>query len=425
MEYINRLESEVRGYVRSFPTVFTTAKGELLDDAEGRQYIDFFSGAGALNYGHNDEVMKAALLEYIHSDAITHSLDMASQAKEDFIATFEEVVMKPRNMEYKLQFPGPTGTNAVEAALKLARKVKGRDRVLFFTNAYHGMTLGALAVTGNSSKRGGAGVPLNNSSPLPFCEYFGAGRDTADDLRMLLENSSSGFDKPAAIILETVQGEGGINVASNEWLQKIEALCHEHDMLLIVDDIQAGIGRTGPLFSFEPSGIKPDIITISKSLSGFGLPLALTMIRPDLDIWKPGEHNGTFRGNCHAFITSSAALNHYWRDDALEKSVLAKGERVQERLRAIVKARPGLDAEVRGRGLFIGMDCKTEGLADAIGEHCFQLGLIAETAGPDDNVLKVMPPLIISDDNLARGLDLLEQAVDAALQDHGLLQGAA
>lgn len=425
MEIINRLESEVRGYVRSFPAVFATAKGARMTDDQGNTYVDFFAGAGALNYGHNDDDIKATLADYVQSDAVTHSLDMASKAKEDFLRTFEDVVMKPRDMAYKIQFPGPTGTNAVEAALKVARKATGRDRVLYFTDGYHGMTLGALAVTGNAGKRAGAGVSLHDTTPLPYCDYFRDGRDTAADLDSMLRDTSSGLEKPAAVILETVQGEGGVNVADFEWLQRIERACREHDVLLIVDDIQAGIGRTGPFFSFEPAGIKPDIITVSKSLSGYGLPVAITMIRPDLDVWNPGEHNGTFRGNCHAFATAVTSLNKFWRDDALEKAVQAKGERVRERLQAIVEQRPGLDAEVRGRGLFIGFDCAAEGLADEIGEACFKRGLIVETTGPTDNVLKVMPPLVIEDEVLAEGLTIFETAVDAALSARGMLPGAA
>lgn len=415
MEIIDRLESEVRGYVRAFPTVFTTAKGARIHDDQGHTYVDFFAGAGALNFGHNEARMQAALIEYIQSDAITHSLDMASESKQQFLKTFEQVIMKPRGMDYKIQFPGPTGTNAVEAALKIARKATGRDRVLYFTNGYHGMTLGSLAVTGNAAKRAGAGVSLGDSTPLPYCNYFGDDRDTADDLEYMLNDASSGVEQPAAVILETVQGEGGINVADFEWLRKVERLCREHDMLLIVDDVQAGVGRTGPFFSFEPAGIKPDIITLSKSLSGYGLPLAITMIRPDLDVWDPGEHNGTFRGNCHAFATSVAMLEQYWRDEALAQAVQAKGERVRQRLQAMVDQRGGLDAEVRGRGLFLGIDCAEQGMAESIAEACFQRCLIVETAGTTDNVVKVMPPLVIDDALLDEGLDLLESAIDEAL----------
>ncbi len=425
MEIINRLESEVRGYVRSFPTVFTTAKGNRMTDENGDTYLDFFGGAGALNYGHNDDVMKAALLDYIQSDGVTHGLDMATREKITFLETFEDVIMKPRGMDYKIQFPGPTGTNAVEAALKLARKVKGRNGVLYFTDGYHGMTLGALSVTGNASKRAGAGVSLSDTTPLPFCNYFRDGRNTADDLEYMLNDSSGGLEKPAAIILETVQGEGGINIADDEWLRQIERICREHDMLLIVDDIQAGVGRTGPFFSFEGAGIKPDIITLSKSLSGYGLPLAITMIRPDLDIWSPGEHNGTFRGNNHAFVTAVAALNHFWKDDVLEKEVLRKGDAIRERLNKMLDAAAGVKAEVRGRGFFIGMDFEDADLADEVGEECFRRRLLLETAGPRDSVLKFMLPLISTDADIDEGLDIVEAALKSVLEKHGLLKGVA
>lgn len=425
MEIINRLESEVRGYVRSFPKVFTTAKANWMTADDGSKYLDFFGGAGALNYGHNDDVMKKALLEYIESDGVTHGMDMATEAKQQFLKTFEEVVMKPRNMEYKIQFPGPTGTNAVEAALKIARKVKGRDGVLFFTNAYHGMTLGALAVTGNASKRAGAGVSLGHTTPMPYSGYFGEGRDTADDLEMMLSNSSSGIEKPAAIILETVQGEGGVNVADFEWLRKVEKLCRKHDMLFIVDDIQAGVGRTGPFFSFEPAGLSPDIITVSKSLSGYGTPLAITMIKPEYDIWEPGEHNGTFRGFNHAFVTATAALEHYWKDDKLEKSVLRMSDRIKERINGLLAANPAFKAEIRGRGFFLGIDCEQAELADEVAAECFKNHLICETAGPEDNVIKMMPPLISPDADIEKGLDIMEAAIKTVLDKHGLLNSAA
>lgn len=425
MKTIDRLESEVRGYVRGFPTVFTTAKGNRMTDENGDVYLDFFGGAGALNYGHNNDVMKKALTDYIAGDNICHGLDMATAEKIRFLETFEEVIMKPRGMDYKIQFPGPTGTNAVEAALKLARKVKQRDRVLFFTNGYHGMTLGSLAVTGNAAKRAGAGTSLEHTSPIAFDDYFGDGRDTAGDLDKLLENSSSGLEKPAAIILETVQGEGGVNVASDEWLQKIEAVCRRHDMLLIVDDIQAGVGRTGPFFSFEPSGIKPDIVTVSKSLSGFGLPLAITMIRPDLDIWEPGEHNGTFRGNNHAFVTAVAAMNHFWRDDAFEKETLRKGEYMRKRLQAMVDEHSDFEAEVRGRGMFIGVDCEQAEIAGEVAAECFERKLLLETAGARDSVIKFMQALTTSDAEIDEGLDIVAASLQAVLGKRRAKQGAA
>lgn len=426
MDIIDELESNVRAYVRSFPAVFTWAKGARMSTAERHTYLDFFSGAGALNYGHNPDVLKKPLLAYIESDGVTHALDMASQAKQRFLQVFNDLVLRPRGMQYKIQFPGPTGTNSVEAALKLARKVKQRETIIYFTDAFHGMTLGALAVTGNAFKRAGAGIPLGNTLPMPYCNYFGDGADTIAYLEALLENSSSGVGLPAAIILETVQAEGGINVAEIEWLQRLETLCRKYDILLIVDDIQAGVGRTGPFFSFEPAGIEPDIVCLSKSLSGYGLPLAVTLIKPSLDVWAPGEHNGTFRGNNLAFVTATHALEHWWQDDALEKDVLRKGDIVRERLGRLVARLPGLRASVRGRGLINGIDCETAEIAAEVTAACFQKHLLMETAGADDNVIKVMPPLIIDDSDLAEGLDILEGAMESVLRARGLLlQGAA
>ena len=211
---IERLESEVRGYVRSFPCVFTHAKGARLTAEDGREFIDFFAGAGVMNYGHNHPALKTALLEYLAEDHIIHSLDMATAAKVRFLERFEEVILKPRGLDYRVQFPGPTGTNAVEAALKLARKVTGRERVLSFTNAFHGMTLGSLAVTGNAFKRAGAGVPLSHTTLMPFDSYLDEGEEQSLKLlEAMLSDEGSGIDKPAAAIIETVQAEEGVNVA--------------------------------------------------------------------------------------------------------------------------------------------------------------------------------------------------------------------
>ncbi len=413
IETINRLESEVRGYVRNFPCVFTHARGARMIDEDGREYIDFFAGAGVMNYGHNHPHLKRALLDYLSEDRIVHSLDMATEAKARFLERFEEVILKPRGLEYKVQFPGPTGTNAVEAALKLARKVTGRERVISFTNAFHGMTLGSLAVTGNSFKRAGAGVPLSHVSMVPFDGYLEEGKDQSLALLdMLLSDEGSGVDKPAAAIIETVQAEGGVNVARMEWLKELAAVLKRHDVLLIVDDIQVGCGRTGSFFSFEEAGIKPDIVCLSKSLSGFGLPLAVTLIRPELDQWAPGEHNGTFRGHNPAFVTATAALD-FWADDSLQRDTGRKSELVKRRLEALVRRLP-VQAQVRGRGLIQGIEFADTEIASECSKEAFARGLIVETAGVDDQVLKLLPPLMIPDEDLEAGLKILEEAVVAA-----------
>jgi diaminobutyrate-2-oxoglutarate transaminase len=410
------LESEVRCYSRAFPAVFRDARGSWLVDEKGRRYLDFFSGAGTLNYGHNNPLLKERLIDYLRRDGITHSLDLATTAKRELLARFQEVVLAPRGLAYKVQFPGPTGTNAVEAALKLARKVTGCANVLFFHNAYHGVTLGALAVTGNASKRRAAGVPLAHSTALPFGGALEA-------IAAVLDDPSSGVDRPAAAILETVQAEGGVNVASFTWLAGLAELLRRRGILLIVDDIQVGCGRTGPFFSFEPAGITPDLVCLSKGISGFGLPLSLVLIRPELDVWAPGEHNGTFRGNNLAFVTAAAALDH-WRDDTLAREVGRKGEMVAERLRQIASRHPEASPRVRGRGLIQGLELAPDGLALRTAAAAFRRGLLIEPVGARDEVLKVLPPLVIDDADLAHGLDVLEAAVDDAVTGEEAAAGA-
>jgi len=418
MEIFERLESEVRGYCRCFPAVFTQAQGARITDENGASYVDFFSGAGALNYGHNDPRMKRELIRYLANDGVVHSLDMATTAKAEFLEALESFVLLPRNLDYRMQFPGPTGTNAVEAALKLARKVTGRETIISFTNAFHGMTLGSLAITGNSFKRRGAGVPLTLGDTMPFDGYLGEGVDTLDYLEALVADEGSGVDLPAAVILETVQAEGGINVAGSRWLQRLEQICRSHDILLIVDDIQVGCGRTGPFFSFERAGIQPDLVCLSKSLSGYGLPLALLLIRPDLDVWDPGEHNGTFRGHNPAFVTARSALETYWQGDALSRRVEATSEKVRSRLEIIAETNPVLAAEVRGVGLIQGLAVAESALAGRICSEAFGRGLIMETAGPEGQVVKVMPPLTVDEIALKEGLEILEVAVQAVVRQH-------
>ena len=414
MNTFEQYESEVRGYCRNFPAIFSSAKGAWMTDTDGRRYLDFFCGAGVLNYGHNPDRIKQALLAYLMRDGITHTLDMYSEAKERFIDQFNEVILKPRGLHYKFQFPGPTGTNAVEAALKLARKVTGREQVVGFTNAFHGMTLGALAVTGNGFKRAGAGVPLSHTASLPFDGYMGPDSDTLDYFEMMLNDDGSGLDMPAAVIIETVQAEGGVNVASIAWLQRLREITARHGIVLIVDDIQVGCGRTGKFFSFEEAGIVPDIVTLSKSLSGYGLPLALVLIKPELDQWAPGEHNGTFRGHCPAFVTATAALS-LWKDDQLERAVFAKQAIIEKRL-AHIATLAGAEATVRGRGMIQGIEFADPSLAGKVSAACFERGLIVETAGIDDQVLKLLPSLTIEESELKLGLDIIEDSVRALVK---------
>lgn len=384
-----------------------------MTDVEGRGYIDFLAGCGALNYGHNDPDMAAALIEYIEQSGVTLGLDLFTVSKGRFLESFERLILAPRGLDYRVQFTGPTGANAVEAALKLARKVTGRNNVVAFTNGFHGVTLGALAATGNSHHR--MGLPLPGVSRAPFDGYYGDGIDTAAMLDRMLSDPSSGFDAPAAVLLETVQGEGGLNVASGRWVEDIAALARKHGALLIIDDIQAGCGRTGRFFSFEDMNVLPDIVMLSKSLSGYGLPMALVLIRPEHDRWRPAEHNGTFRGNAHAFVTARVALEKFWRDQGFARQVQRKSDLLVKRLAAIAALVPS--ARVKGRGMMKGIDVGTGDLAAEICRNCFANGLILETSGAFGEVVKLLPPLTTPPELLEGGLAILEASVREAVSE--------
>ncbi|WP_348625150.1 diaminobutyrate--2-oxoglutarate transaminase [Paenibacillus peoriae] len=410
MNTFEALESNVRSYCRSFPVVFNKAKNDVLYTEAGKGYIDFFAGAGALNYGHNNDFMKNRILDYLTSDRIMHGLDMYTTAKQEFMESFSERILQPKGLNYKLQFCGPTGTNAVEAALKLARKVKNRNGIFAFMGAFHGMSLGSLSITSNNSMRESAGVPLNNVTFIPYNSTFN-GMDTILYMEQLLTDTHSGVEKPAAIILETVQAEGGIHIAETEWLRDLRQLCDDHDILLIVDDIQVGCGRVGSFFSFERAGIVPDMVVLSKSISGYGLPMSLLLLKPELDIWSPGEHNGTFRGNQLAFVGAKAALE--FRDTVeLEAQVKEKEAFVQQFLREHIQSIDPL-IEIRGMGLIWGIDVSHlgEAFAKEVASLCFSRGLIIERAGRNDTVIKIMPALTISLENLRKGCEIIKESM--------------
>lgn len=412
------LESAVRTYCRRFPTVFTRARGHTMFDEQGRSYTDFLSGAGALNYGHNHPALKRAVIDYLQSDGPVHGLDLYTTAKARFLRRFDEVVLRPRGWQYRIQFTGPTGTNAVEAALKVSRRVTGRTNVIAFTNGFHGLSLGALATSGTAFKRGAAGVPLTNVTRMPYDGYLGDGYDTITYLERMLDDAGSGIDAPAAFLVETVQGEGGLAAASPQWLRRLEGVARARGILLVVDDIQAGCGRTGRFFSFEEAGCVPDIVCLSKSISGYGLPMALALIRPEVDQLGPGEHSGTFRGHNLAFVAATAALD-LWAapgfDDALSRACTT----MDIELAALAERYAALGCAPRGRGMLRGLAFTDPELADRVSQEAFHGGLLVETSGSAGQVLKIMPPITIDDDALRRGLALLGEAIGRAARHAG------
>ena len=427
MEIFERLESNVRAYCRVAPAVFDTARNACQFDEAGNKYIDFFAGAGVLNFGHNNPKMKQALLDYISKDGVTHSLDMYTTAKRDFMQAFEEIILKPRQLEYKMQFTGPTGTNCVEAALKLARKITGRRNIVAFTDGFHGMTLGALACTGNRLFRDAAGVPLQDVIRIPYDGYLGAGINTLEILERQFDDPSSGITPPAAFLVETIQAEGGVNMASQEWLHALQDMSRKHDSLLIVDDIQVGCGRTGSYFSFEETGLEPDLVCLAKGIGGYGTPLAVLLIKPEYDKWQPGEHTGTFRGQDLSFVAGTQAL-HYFKNDDLLHEVRNKGEIISQRLEKIVSQHdnnfcsesgcrcPGNKRmRFRGKGMIHGLCIGDGKKAAAISKSAFENGLLIAGCGPEGRILKLIPPLTIEEEILEQGLDLFEKSVHQGL----------
>jgi diaminobutyrate-2-oxoglutarate transaminase len=301
----------------------------------------------------------------------------------------------------------------VEAALKLARKVTRRSGVFAFMGGYHGMSLGALAATSNRASRAGAGLALHDVTFMPFpAGGFSATFDTIEYLRMVLSDSHSGIELPAAIIVEPIQAEGGINVASAAWLQRLRLLCDEFQVLLIADEIQVGCGRAGPFFAFERAGIVPDMVTLSKSVSGYGLPMSLLLMKPELDVWSPGEHNGTFRGHQLAFVAATAALEQFAAHD-FEAGTLRRESEVRAFLEQEIRPlHPAI--EIRGAGLIWGIDVSGAGgeaLARAVAQCCYERKLIIERAGRNDTVLKLMPPLTIETAQLGQGLAIVRDAL--------------
>jgi diaminobutyrate-2-oxoglutarate transaminase len=410
-------ESNVRSYCRNFPTLFNKAKNSLIYSESGEAYIDFLSGAGALNYGHNNDYIKDKIVAYLESDAITHGLDLYTVAKKSFLEEFSQAILKPKNLDYQIQFCGPTGTNAVEAALKLAKKIKQRAGIFSFMGAFHGMTLGSLSVTGNTAIKGGAFGTANNVTFMPYPYGFMATFDTIEYIDSVLNDVNSGIEKPAAIIFETVQAEGGVIVAPIEWMQRLRELCDRHDILLICDDIQVGCGRIGSFFSFERANIIPDLVVLSKSISGYGFPMSLLLIKPELDIWQPGEHNGTFRGNQLAFVSATAALEYREKHNLAENVKIKEyflKEFLTEKIVSIDK-----NIELRGIGMIWGIDFHKFGganLAKKITARCFELGLIIERAGRNDTVIKILPPLTIEMSVLQQGCLIIKQALAECLQ---------
>lgn len=435
LEFISSRESNARTYTRTFDRMI--AKGQLAKvwDVEGREYIDCLACAGALPLGHNHPYVMERVARFIESGHILQGLDIPTVAKHEFVEQLMQVLPGDFARHAKLQFCGPTGSDAVEAALKLFKTATGRRSVIAFHGAYHGMTMGSLSLMGNlGPKTGLSGFsPETHFFPYPHDSrcLFGVGGARGEELTLnyldnVLSDPESGITKPAMVILEAVQGEGGCIPASAQWLQRLRAITLAHDIPLVIDEVQTGFGRTGSFFAFEESGIVPDAVVMSKALGG-GFPLAVLAYHERYDQWQPGAHAGTFRGNQIALVAGAATMR-FIREQGLARQAQARGEYLRSRLRDLSRDF-GCIGEVRGRGLMVGAEIVQPGhparttanagldgaLAKRIKRECYQRGLIIETGGRHGAVLRFLPPLVISEAELDQVAGKLGEAMGAAL----------
>ncbi len=428
-----KFESNARSYPRKIPIAIQSALGSCVTDVEGRQYLDCLSGAGTLALGHNHPDVIAAIGAVLQNGLPLHTLDLTTPLKDKFSEKL--LGLLPGNAsDWRLQFCGPTGADAVEAALKLAKTASGRATILSFSGGYHGMTHGALSVTGNLAPKRSVSslMPGVQFMPFPYSYRCPVGlggtrgeHALATYMERFLDDVESGVTPPAAVIVEAIQGEGGVIPAPDGWLRRLRSATHARGIALILDEVQAGIGRTGDWFAFERSGIVPDMIVVSKAIGG-GLPLAVLAYRKQWDEWLPGAHTGTFRGNQLAMAAGLATVQVIERDGLL-RQVAARGEQLRRNLDMLAE-RHDCIGDVRGRGLMFGIEIVDKAQpADALGSHpanpalaarvqaeSFANGLILERGGRHGAVLRLLPPLNISDAELSRALDRLDSALSNA-----------
>ncbi|MCX5400202.1 diaminobutyrate--2-oxoglutarate transaminase family protein [Streptomyces sp. NBC_00102] len=420
-------ESAARTYARSLPIVPVRARGLTIEGADGRRYLDCLSGAGTLALGHNHPVVLEAIRKVIDSGAPLHVLDLATPVKDAFTTELFATLPGELARDARIQFCGPAGTDAVEAAFKLVRAATGRTGLLAFTGAYHGMTSGALDASGGAKDVRVTRLPFPQDYRCPF----GIGGDRGAEIaahwtRHLLDDPKGGVPAPAGMILEPVQGEGGVNPAPDAWLRRMREITAERSIPLIADEVQTGVGRTGRFWAVEHSGVVPDVMVLSKAIGG-SLPLAVIVYRSSLDLWRPGAHAGTFRGNQLAMAAGAATLA-YVRENGLAERAAELGERMLGRLRELAAHHPSI-GNVRGRGLMIGVELvdpeaapehdggappADPAFAVAVQQECLRRGLIVELGGRHDAVVRLLPPLTLTDEQATAVLDRLADALQAA-----------
>ncbi|MFC3882130.1 aspartate aminotransferase family protein [Bacillus songklensis] len=432
-------ESNARSYPRRLPLAIKRAEGIYITDMDGKQYIDCLAGAGTLALGHNHAVVREAIEDVLQSYLPLHTLDLTTPVKEAFIDELFDSLPRSFAEKAKIQFCGPTGGDAIEAALKLVKTATGNRAILSFQGGYHGSTHGTLSVSGTTSPKQKihALVPDTHFLPYPY-EYrcpFGIGkggyRIISTYIENLLDDPESGIVTPAGVIVEAVQGEGGSVPAPVEWLKEIRRITKERNIPLIIDEVQTGIGRTGKMFAFEHAGIEPDVLVLSKAIGG-SLPLSVVLYDRRLDQWEPGAHIGTFRGNQMAMAAGRATLQ-FVKENQLPEHAHEMGVYLTEQLESIQKQVASI-GEVRGRGLMMGIEIVNRTkqpnqigsypaypeLAKKIQQECFKRGLILEVGGRFGTVIRLLPPLIISKEQIDEVLQRFHEAITNAEAQFGL-----
>jgi len=421
LSYQNKHESSAVSYSKGMPMAMKKARGATIEDVDGNIYIDMFGGAGVMAVGHgHPEVLKAA---HEQIDEVTHTLDIPTPTRRKMVEVLEGLLPKELN---KVFFGGPTGSDAVEQAVKLARYNTGRDGIIAFEGAYHGMTGISLALTCDAHHRTGIGqlVPGVQFLPYPY-KYrnpFGCPDDevdlqAAENLDRVLSDSHSGYLKPAAVILESVQGEGGTIIPTTRFMKRVREICDKHDVLMICDEIQSGLGRTGKMFAFEHFGIVPDIITMSKALGGVGFPISAIAYKEKLDTWPAGKTIGTFRGNMIAFAAGAKALS-WMAENEIPERALELGRKAMVPLKKL-EAESSIVGEARGLGLMIALemvkDSKTRepasDYAKMVRKYGHQRGVMIEVGGHHGNVARLLPPLVITEEYLMKGIEILSGVI--------------
>lgn len=431
IERQNDTESSARSYPRKFPFALKKAKGVWVEDVEGNEYLDFLCGAGTLALGHNDSEVNQAMIDLIGSGAPLHTLDLTTPVKDRFVETIFSVLPEEMQGNARIQFCSPSGTDAVDAAIKLCKTATGRGSVIAFSGGYHGMGHGALALTGNlnaKSKVQGL-MPGVQFMPYPYSYRcpFGLGGDAGTAaasayFERVLKDPESGIPLPAAVIIEPIQGEGGVIPAPPAFLQTVRRVTKELGIPLIVDEIQCGIGRSGDMFAFQESGIIPDAILMSKAIGG-SQPMSVVVYDKALDKWTAGAHAGTFRGNQLAMAAGTIVLKRV-SDPAFLSEVRRKGEKLRAAMEAL-KADVSIIGDIRGRGLMQGIEfIDPRGEKDIMGHpeasgtisaavqrRCFEKHLIMEKGGRNGSVMRCLCALNVTDDEIDTMISIFSSAV--------------